>query len=214
MGAVAASTEAQSSGSWHQAAWLSLWGDSIRIVFLIRLAPPLYIEANTLSYQSCFPGTDETVLDLLRKKVFSTWGCSEVKLTPVGWSQQAAAGARVTASFKRIVGTYPALVPHPVLVSLQEVQTSGPPPTVSDRILSCDFSSVVYLKATQSPQSLLCPRSLFLFFTFSFPSCPSPQRSSSSPSDLLWGGSIHARAKTPTASPPCLHLQFVSTLTA
>lgn len=72
-----------------------------------------------------------------------------------------------TASFIRRVGPYPALVPHPVLLSLQEVQTFGPPPPPgSDRILSCSFSSTFYLQATESAQSLLSLRHFFSLSLF------------------------------------------------
>lgn len=77
-----------------------------------------------------------------------------------------------TASFSRRVGAYPAVVPHPVLLSLQEVQTSGPPPPpVSDRILSCSVSSTFTFNR-QNQLNLFSASGTF--FTFYFPSCPSP----------------------------------------
>lgn len=68
VGAGTASTKANSSGVLAPGCMTKpRWGDSIRIVFLIRLAPPLY-GGDTLCYQSCFPTTDDTISDLLKEK--------------------------------------------------------------------------------------------------------------------------------------------------
>lgn len=82
--------------------------------------------------------------------------------------------------------------------------------SVSDRILSCSFSSTSTYKR-QDQLNLFSASGTF--FTFSFPSCPSPQRSSS-PRLSREDKTYELRPKTPAASPPCLHLQFVSSLTA
>lgn len=187
------------------------WGDSIRIVFLIRLAPPLY-GGDTLCYQSCFPTTDETISDLPKEKSNFHFGSfePEVNLKGTVWAVQD------TASFNRRVGPYPALVPHPVLLSLQEVQTFGPPPPPgSDRILSCSFSST-FTYRRQNQLNLLSVSGTSFHFLFSFVSfSPTVIILLSVPVlALLWGQNLWAQAQTPTASPPCLHLQLVSSLTA
>lgn len=142
VGAVTASTKANSTGSWHQAAWLSPLG---------------WLHSNCLPYKAC-PTTLSRQYSLLAELLpFNWWdniGPAREKSNFHSGLFESKVKLRCTltrvsspASFNRRVGSYPALVPHPVLLSLQEVQTSGPPPPpVSDRIFSCSFSSTFTYK--------------------------------------------------------------------
>lgn len=110
------------------------------------------------------------------------------------WSKQRAS---------RLPGSYPALVPHPVLLLLEEGWTGGSPlggapPSVSDRAFNCNFSSTFAYrrqdKLTYSPPS---PPSLFPTFT---PLSSTSLRLSSSSSSSAQLTIIRAQAKIPTAS--------------
>lgn len=151
----------------------------------------------------CFPFVSEAVKSWIRSCAFLSHAHTK--------STQCAAlnmATRQTASWQS--GSYPALVPHPVLLFLEEGWTGDPPPRLVLLLLCQSQLQIIIhlcLQATELGNfSSLSSTSV----TFSKPFC------SLRPSSSLSGSPVrtkHTHSGQSTNSSSCLHLQFIFPLT-